>query len=165
MNNEGKNKRKLSEKTKWIITGALCVLAVLTVVIVALDGCFDFKPGSVQANNQAAEESAAPESDDKGSKGSTHMVIVSSGNGGTTDPDGSVSVAEWGSVTVKITPDEGYEIKSVSIDGSDKGPLESYTLSNITEDHSIIVSFSKKPEPTPTPTPTPIPEPSAQPEE
>lgn len=68
MNNEGKNKRKLSEKTKWIITGALCVLAVLTVVIVALDGCFDFKPGSVQANNQAAEESAAPESDDKGSK-------------------------------------------------------------------------------------------------
>lgn len=163
MNNEDKTRRKLSEKTKWIITGTLCLLAVLTVVMVALDGCFDFKPGSVQANNQAAEESAAPESDDKGAKSSSHMVIVSSGNGGKTDPDGSVSVEEWGSVTVKITPDEGYEIKSVSIDGSDKGPLESYTLSNITEDHSIIVSFSKKPEPTPTPTPTP--EPSAQPEE
>ena len=42
------NRRGMSMKTKWIITGVLCVLAVLTVIVVAADGCFDFKPGSVK---------------------------------------------------------------------------------------------------------------------
>lgn len=42
----------MSMKTKWLITGGLCVLAVLTVILCAADGCFDFKPGSVQANDK-----------------------------------------------------------------------------------------------------------------
>lgn len=149
----------MSMKTKWIITLALCILAVLTVVVVADDGCFDFRPGSVQANDSAVTESAAPEADTSDKSGtSSYMVLVTAGNGGSTDPSGSVSVSEGGSITVNITPDEGYEIQTVTIDGSDKGPLESYTLSNITENHSIIATFAKKPEPTPTATPSAAPE-------
>ena len=53
MSKKSNNKSGMSMKTKWIITGILCVLAVLTVVVVAADGCFDFKPGSVQSNNKA----------------------------------------------------------------------------------------------------------------
>lgn len=162
MKKENKEKKRMSMKTKWVITLVLCILAVVTVVVVADDGCFDFRPGSVQANDNAVLESAAPDDKDTGKTGSeSYTVLVTAGNGGTTDPSGSVSVAEWGSITVNITPNEGYEIQSVSIDGSDKGPLESYTLSNITENHSIIATFVKKPEPTPTPTPMP----TAAPEE
>ena len=43
MSKKSNNKSGMSMKTKWIITGILCVLAVLTVVVVAADGCFDFR--------------------------------------------------------------------------------------------------------------------------
>ena len=146
MNNENKSKRgnrNMSMRTKWLITGGLCILAVLTVVLCAMDGCFDFKPGSVQANDKAAEESAAPASNIEGTT-----------SGGSADPNGSITVDEWGSVTVSFTPNEGYEIQSVTVDGADKGAVESYTLSYITADHSIMATFVKTPEPTPTVEPT-----------
>lgn len=148
------NRRGMSMRTKWIITGILCVLAVLTVVVVAADGCFDFKPGSVKSNNKDVVESAAPADEKDTSKsGGTHIVFVTAGNGGTTAPNGSVTVEDGGSVTISITPKEGYEIQSVSVDGQDKGAVESYTLSNVAENHSIIATFVKKAVPTPTPTP------------
>lgn len=150
------NKRSMSMKTKWIITGILCVLAVLTVIVVAADGCFDFKPGSVKSNNKDIAESSTPENNkDTAKSGGTHTVLVTAGNGGTTDPNGSVTVEDWGSVTISVTPKEGYEIQSVTVDGQDKGAVESYTLSNVTEDHSVIATFVKKVVPTPTPTPVP----------
>ncbi len=74
--------------------------------------------------------------------------------GGSADPNGSITVDEWGSVTVSFTPNEGYEIQSVTVDGADKGAVESYTLSYITADHSIMATFVKTPEPTPTVEPT-----------
>lgn len=154
MSNTNKNKRGMSMKTKWIITGILCVLAVLTVVVVAADGCFDFKPGSVKSNNNDVVESTAPEDNkDTNKSGGTHIVLVTAGNGGSTDPNGSVTVNDMESVTVSIKPNEGYEIQSVMVDGQDKGAVESYTLSNVTEDHSIVATFVKKVVPTPTPAP------------
>ena len=145
----------MSMKTKWIITGILCVLAVLTVVVVAADGCFDFKPGSVQSNDKAVAESAAPDADkDTAKTGGTHTVLVTAGNGGTTDPNGSLTVEDWESVKINFTPNEGYEIQS-----KDMGAIESYELTNVTEDHSIIATFVKKAVPTPTPAPaTPTPD-------
>lgn len=61
--------------------------------VVAADGCFDFKPGSVQSNDKAVAESAAPDADkDTAKTGGTHTVLVTAGNGGTTDPNGSLTV-------------------------------------------------------------------------
>ena len=156
MSKKSNNKSGMSMKTKWIITGILCVLAVLTVVVVAADGCFDFKPGSVQSNDKAVAESAAPDAD---KTGGTHTVLVTAGNGGTTDPNGSLTVEDWESVKINFTPNEGYEIQSISVDGKDMGAIESYELTNVTEDHSIIATFVKKAVPTPTPAPaTPTPD-------
>ena len=45
------------------------------------------------------------------------------------------------------------------LDGKDMGAIESYELTNVTEDHSIIATFVKKAVPTPTPAPaTPTPD-------
>ncbi len=159
MSKNNKGKRAMSMKTKWTITGILCVLAVLTVVVVAADGCFDFKPGSVTSNNKAAVESAAPEEKtDTVKTSSTHIVLVTAGNGGSTDPNGSTTVSDGGELKITITPNDGYEIQSVMVDGKNEGAVDSYTLSNVTEDHSIIATFVKKVIPTPTPVPaTPAP--------
>lgn len=133
MSKKSNNKSGMSMKTKWIITGILCVLAVLTVVVVAADGCFDFKPGSVQSNDKAVAESAAPDADkDTAKTGGTHTVLVTAGNGGTTDPNGSLTVEDWESVKINFTPNEGYEIQSISVDGKDMGAIESYELTNVT---------------------------------
>lgn len=60
---------------------------------------------------------------------------------------------------INFTPNEGYEIQSISVDGKDMGAIESYELTNVTEDHSIIATFVKKAVPTPTPAPaTPTPD-------
>ena len=136
MSKKSNNKSGMSMKTKWIITGILCVLAVLTVVVVAPD-----------ADKDTAKT------------GGTHTVLVTAGNGGTTDPNGSLTVEDWESVKINFTPNEGYEIQSISVDGKDMGAIESYELTNVTEDHSIIATFVKKAVPTPTPAPaTPTPD-------
>ena len=157
-NNENKKKhgiRNMSMKTKWLITGGLCILAVLTVVFCIKDGCFDFKPGSVQANDKVVEESVAPVGNIDGAQSSVkYKILVTAGNGGSANPNGSITVDEWGSVNVSFKPNEGYEIQSVTVDGKDMGALESYTLSYITADHSIMATFAKIPEPTPTIQPT-----------
>ena len=70
------------------------------------------------------------------------------------NPAGSVSVEDNGAITIGFTPDEGYEIKTVTVDGQDIGQKTSYTLSNIREDHTIMVTFEKIPEPSPSPEPT-----------
>ncbi len=160
MSRKNNGKRSMSMKTKWIITGILCALAVLTVVVVAADGCFDFKPGSVTSNNKTVVESAAPEQKtDTDKSGSTHTVHVTAGNGGSTDPNGSASVSDGGSLKISITPNDGYEIQAVMVDGKDVGAVDSYTLSGVTEDHSIVATFVKKVVPTPTPAPaTPEPD-------
>lgn len=160
MNKNDKTGKKsigdMSGKTKWLITALLAILAVVTVVICVKGGNFTFKPGSVQANDKAVEETKAPEkNDDEPDVTVTHKVFVSAGNGGTSDPNGSIEVADWGSLTINFTPNEGYEIASVSVDGEDQGAVESFTLSYVKEDHTVIATFEKKPEPTPTPTPEP----------
>lgn len=145
MSKKSNNKSGMSMKTKWIITGILCVLAVLTVVVVAADGCFDFKPGSVQSNDKAVAESAAPDADkDTAKTGGTHTVLVTAGNGGTTDPNGSLTVEDWESVKINFTPNEGYEIQSISVDGKDMGAIESYELTNVTEESQHHRNFCKE---------------------
>lgn len=148
-------KKSMSGTVKWLLTALLAVLAVVTVVICVKGGNFTFKPGFVQANDDVVvEETKAPENDkDEPDETVKHKVFISAGNGGSASPNGSVEVEDWGSLTINFTPNKGYEIVSVTVDGADQGAVESYTLSYVKGDHTVIATFEKKPEPTPTPTP------------
>lgn len=64
-------------------------------------------------------------------------VNASCGEGGSISPKYNVEVPVGESITFKITPDEGYKIDSVTVDGIDKDDISSYTFYNITGDHII----------------------------
>lgn len=85
-------------------------------------------------------------------------ITVTAGNGGTVTPKGIVSVNEGESAAFTITPNEGYEIREVKVDGKSVGAVTSYTFTEVTSDHALYVVFKIKEADTPTPTPTPPPE-------
>ncbi len=90
-----------------------------------------------------------------------YIISVTVGKGGSVSPRGRVSIKEGSSVTFTITPDEGYEIREVKVDGQNVGVVESYTFSDVRSDHTIYAIFrvvQSTPEPSPSPTQEPAPQ-------
>ena len=75
--------------------------------------------------------------------GTFYTISVTAGKGGTISPSGSVRVQKGGSLTLTITPDKGYVVSSVKIDGKSVGAVKSYTLTNVMGSHAITVTFRK----------------------
>ena len=87
-------------------------------------------------------------------------ILASAGTGGTIAPSGNITVAPGSDQTFTVTPEEGYAIEDVRVDGTSQGAVTSYTFTNVTEDHTMAVSFAAKPTSGPgpsDPTATPIP--------
>lgn len=72
-----------------------------------------------------------------------HAIIASCGTGGSLDPVGEVAVDDGGAVTFWITPDKGYQIADVKVDGVSIGAVESYTFRKVMDDHSIRATFKR----------------------
>ncbi|MGI6628558.1 MAG: immunoglobulin-like domain-containing protein [Bacillota bacterium] len=75
-----------------------------------------------------------------------YTISAAAGPGGTISPK-SASVASYGSQTFTITPDEGYEIEDVLVDGKSVGVVASYTFERINKKHTISAIFKKIEEP------------------
>ena len=74
----------------------------------------------------------------------TIQATVSGGNG-TISPSGSVSVNKDKDKEFTITPNEGYVIASLKVDGTEvENPSNTYTFTNVTNNHTIVVSFKAK---------------------
>ena len=69
------------------------------------------------------------------------IISASAGEGGSISPSGSVGVAFGSNQTFKITPDPGYLIDEVVVDGDSVGNVSSYTFDNVTSDRTISASF------------------------
>ena len=79
-----------------------------------------------------------------GSSGYSYYTIeATAGAGGSISPSGSVSVREGGDQTFTITPDKGYAVSNVKIDGKSIGAVKSYTFANVSKTHTIEVIFVK----------------------
>jgi uncharacterized repeat protein (TIGR02543 family) len=72
----------------------------------------------------------------------TYTITASAGTGGSISPSGSVSVNHGTNKTFSITPNTGYRIVDVLVDGSSVGAVSSYTFSNVTAGHTISTSFA-----------------------
>jgi hypothetical protein len=73
-----------------------------------------------------------------------HTITATAGSGGLITPSGTVTVNYGGSQTFTITPNAGYKIMDVVVDGTSVGAVNTYTFNNVTANHTIASSFSNK---------------------
>ena len=78
-----------------------------------------------------------------GSGYSYYTIKATAGAGGSISPSGNVSVREGRDQTFTITPDKGYAVANVKIDGKSIGAAKSYTFENVSRTHTIEVIFMK----------------------
>ena len=75
----------------------------------------------------------------------TYTIVATYGVHGMISPAGSISVIEGRNQTFVLTPDEGYHIATLTVDGED-GMLDifnmSYTFYDVRENHTIDVTFA-----------------------
>ncbi|MGN6644525.1 MAG: hypothetical protein ACTHKU_16145 [Verrucomicrobiota bacterium] len=76
------------------------------------------------------------------------FITASAGSGGTIQPGGSTQVSYQGNQTFSVTPNPGYGLAQVIIDGVNQGALSSFTFTNVTANHTISASFVSLPPPT-----------------
>lgn len=72
----------------------------------------------------------------------TYTMSAAAGSGGMISPSGSVSVTDGSRETFTISPNAGYEIADVKVDGTSVGAVSSYTFSNVKADHNITATFA-----------------------
>ncbi|ALP95248.1 S-layer homology domain-containing protein [Intestinimonas butyriciproducens] len=78
-----------------------------------------------------------------GSGYSYYTIKATAGAGGSISPSGNVSVREGRDQTFTITPDKGYAVANVKIDGKSIGAVKSYTFEKVSRTHTIEVIFMK----------------------
>ncbi len=72
-----------------------------------------------------------------------HTITATAGNGGSISPSGAVVVNQGSGQTFTITPDANYLVADVKVDGASVGAVNTYTFSNVTENHNIDASFAE----------------------
>lgn len=89
--------------------------------------------------------SATFERNSSGGGGGTtsYTIKASAGDGGSISPSGNVRVDRGDDQTFRITPDDGYEIADVLVDGESVGAVSSYTFENVRASHTIEVVFER----------------------
>jgi hypothetical protein len=97
-------------------------------------------------------------------------ISTSAGANGAISPTGTFSVNYGGSQSFTMTPNNGYYVVDVTVNGGSVGAVNSYTFTNVQASYTIYAMFALTPTPTPTPTSststptlTPSPSPTATP--
>ncbi|MDF2571472.1 MAG: hypothetical protein K0R55_3076, partial [Sporomusa sp.] len=70
----------------------------------------------------------------------SYTITVNAGSNGSVSPS-TATVSSGGSQVFTITPNSGYEISDVKVDGTSVGKVSSYTFANVTANHSIEATF------------------------
>jgi len=93
------------------------------------------------------------------------FVNATAGVDGSISPSGIVSLSYGGSQAFTLTPNNGYHIANVSVNGTSVGAVSPYTVQNVDGATTISATFApgSTPTPTATPTPTPASSPTASP--
>jgi hypothetical protein len=71
-----------------------------------------------------------------------YTITSSAGANGSISPVGSVKVNSGASQTFTITPNSGYAVGIVTVDGASKGAIATYTFTNVTANHTISATFT-----------------------
>jgi len=83
---------------------------------------------------------------------STWTIVASAGADGSITPSGSVAVVPGANQSFDLTPNAGFQVEDVLVDGGSVGAVSSYAFNNVAADHTISATFS------PTTPPVDVPE-------
>jgi hypothetical protein len=76
----------------------------------------------------------------------THTITATAGPNGSISPSGSVFVANGADQSFTITPNAGYHVASLTVDGTPVTPVipggMSHTFTNVTTNHTIAATFA-----------------------
>ncbi len=70
-----------------------------------------------------------------------YVITASAGPNGVINPSGSIHVNRGTDQVFTITPNDGYHVADVLVDGVSAGPIPHYTFTSIAADHTISASF------------------------
>ena len=73
-----------------------------------------------------------------------YTITATAGDNGSISPAGASVVYRGDDQTFTITPNKGYEVADVLVDGSSVGAVSSYTFKDVTADHTIYATFVKE---------------------
>ena len=76
-----------------------------------------------------------------------YTIEASAGSHGSISPAGDVTVKAGETQTFKFTPESGYQVNDVVVDGNSVGAVESYIFEDVNDNHTIVVTFEKKSSP------------------
>lgn len=95
-----------------------------------------------------------------------YTVTVTAGSAGSITPSGVVSVQEGDSISFTITPDWGYVLAQLIVDGNNVPVSNGYTFTDVHEDHTIYAVFQAETPVTDVPvTDVPVPDAPVVPDE
>jgi hypothetical protein len=75
----------------------------------------------------------------------SYAIATKVGVGGVISPSGTTQVSKGSSQAYTITPNQGYKIKYVTVDGKSVGAVSTYTFNNVITGHNINASFEAVP--------------------
>jgi hypothetical protein len=97
---------------------------------------------SVIASSQFAEFASSGSTGGSANTTPSRTITATAGTGGTITPLGQVIVPVGSSQSFTITPNSGYNIAGVTVDGVPNGTITGYTFTNVVSDHTITATFT-----------------------
>lgn len=73
----------------------------------------------------------------------THVITATAGPHGSISPSGDVQVLYGEEQSFEITPDSGYTVDDVAVDGESVGARTTYTFEGVDADHTIAATFKE----------------------
>lgn len=81
--------------------------------------------------------------DEENTPAVTYLVTATADSGGSILPSGKIYIVSGEDKTFTITPDTGYMVSDVLVDGKSVGAVNYYSFTNVTKSHNIVVKFTK----------------------
>lgn len=127
-------------------TGLVLAMAVCMAATVGMAGCNTFRGAGKDISaggrgiERAAERNQHRDRDDEQHR---HTISATSERYGSISPSGNVDVRYLSDQTFRITPNRGYRVSDVRVNGQSMGPVTRYTFRDVTANHSIDVVYDE----------------------
>ncbi len=77
-------------------------------------------------------------------KNPSYTIVAEAGANGNISPSGTITVEKGAGKSFTFTPDQGYVIDTVTVDGKTVEAVSGYTFSDVTGNHTISVTFKEE---------------------